>query len=93
MGSIKVAVRAFALLKERIGAGEVIMYLPEGATVEQLIEAMGEKYGRDLPNILLTRDHELADDVLVSLDGTRVDAGDPVHEGSLVFFIPPLSGG
>ncbi|MFQ5826227.1 MAG: MoaD/ThiS family protein, partial [Dehalococcoidia bacterium] len=73
--------------------GEVTMYLQEGATVKQLIEMLGEKYGQDLTNILLTRDHELSDEVMVSLNGTRVDANDSLQDGSLVFFIPPLSGG
>jgi MoaD family protein len=90
---MRVAVRAFALLKDKIGTGEVTVYLPEGATVKQLIEMLGEKYGEDLTNILLTRDHELSDEVMVSLNGTRVDADDPLQDGSLVFFIPPLSGG
>ncbi|MBI4596297.1 MAG: MoaD/ThiS family protein, partial [Candidatus Tectomicrobia bacterium] len=59
-----------------------------------LIRTLADKYGRDLENILLTDDGALADEVVVSLNDNKVDnANAKLHEGSIIFFIPPLSGG
>ncbi len=91
---MQLTVKAFALLKERLGTGQVVVELKEGATLGDLIRTLASKYGRDLENILLTDDGALADEVVVSLNDNKVDNADaPLTEGSIIFFIPPLSGG
>ncbi len=91
---MQLTVKAFALLKERLGTGQVVVELKEGATLGDLIRTLASKYGRDLENILLTDDGALADEVVVSLNDIKVDRADAkLHEGSIIFFIPPLSGG
>ena len=91
---MQLTVKAFALLKERLGTGQVIVELKEGATLGDLIRTLASKYGRDLENILLTDDGALADEVVVSLNDNKVDNADAkLDEGSIIFFIPPLSGG
>ncbi|MBI4287732.1 MAG: MoaD/ThiS family protein [Chloroflexi bacterium] len=91
---MQLTVKAFALLKERLGTGQVAVELKDGATLGDLIRTLGARYGHDLENILLTDDGALADEVVVSLNDSKVDRADaPLREGSIVFFIPPLSGG
>ncbi|MDO8635146.1 MAG: MoaD/ThiS family protein [Dehalococcoidia bacterium] len=91
---MQLTVKAFALLKERLGTGQVVVELKEGATLGDLIRTLASKYGRDLENILLTDDGALADEVVVSLNDNKVDNADAkLDEGSIIFFIPPLSGG
>lgn len=91
---MQLTVKAFALLKERLGTGQVVVELKDGATLRDLIRHLSARYGRDLENILLAQDGALADEVVVSLDEAKVEGADsPLREGSIVFFIPPLSGG
>ena len=91
---MQLTVKAFALLKERLGTGQVVVELKEGATLGDLIRTLASKYGHDLENILLTDDGALADEVVVSLNDNKVDSADAkLDEGSIIFFIPPLSGG
>lgn len=91
---MQLTVKAFALLKDRLGTGQVVMELKDGATLGDLIHTLGVEYGHDLENILLTDDGALADEVVVSLDGDKVEGADSkLKEGSVLFFIPPLSGG
>lgn len=91
---MQLTVKAFALLKDRLGTGQVVVELKDGATLGDLIRTLGARYGHDLENILLTDDGALADEVVVSLDGDKVEGADSkLKEGSVLFFIPPLSGG
>lgn len=91
---MQLTVKAFALLKERLGTGQVVVELKDGATLGDLIRTLASQFGRDLENILLTDDGALADEVVVSLNDNKVDRADAkLQEGSIIFFIPPLSGG
>ncbi len=76
---MEVTVRLFAMLRERAGAGEVTLELPEGARVEDALERLGEM-AEGLPLVMaVNREYAPADRVL-----------DPGDELAL---IPPVSGG
>jgi MoaE-MoaD fusion protein len=76
---MEVTVRLFAMLRERAGAGEVTLELPEGARVEDVLERLGEM-AEGLPLVMaVNREYAPADRVL-----------DPGDELAL---IPPVSGG
>lgn len=91
---MQVVVKAYALLKQRAGTGEIALEVEEGSTVRHLIELLGEKYGRDLANIVLTTSGEIDSDVLVSHNDVRItDADTPLSQGDLVLFLSPLAGG
>lgn len=79
MGAVEVTVRLFAMLRERAGAGEVVLELPEGARVSDALESLGD-IGRGLPLVMaVNREYAAADQVL--------DQGDELA------LIPPVSGG
>ncbi len=91
---MQVVVKAYALLKQRTGTGEIALEVEEGSTVRHLIELLGERYGRDLANIILTTSGEIDSDVLVSHNDIRItDADTPLSQGDLVLFLSPLAGG
>jgi molybdopterin converting factor subunit 1 len=76
---MEVTVRLFAMLRERAGASEVTVNLPEGARVRDALTALGELTS-DLPLVMaVNREYALEDQVL-----------DPGDELAL---IPPVSGG
>jgi MoaE-MoaD fusion protein len=76
---VEVTIRLFAMLRERAGAGEVTLDLPEGARVGDAIAALGE-VASGLPLVMaVNREYAPEDRVL-----------DPGDELAL---IPPVSGG
>src|SRR5687767_12202642 len=76
---MQVTVRLFAMLRERAGASEVTVELPEGARVRDALDALGH----------------VADGVPVVMAVNREYAPEdaPLGEGDELALIPPVSGG
>ena len=71
--------RLFAMLRERAGAGEVTLELPDGANVRDALDALGD-LADGLPLVLaVNRDYAPEDRVLAP--------------GDELALIPPVSGG
>ena len=76
---MEVTVRLFAMLRERAGAGELVLDLPEGASVRDALDRLGD-LAEDLPLVLaVNREYAPEHQVL--------GAGDELA------LIPPVSGG
>ena len=80
---LRVAVRFFALYRERAGASRVDVELPEGATPAQLLERLRSDYP-SLP---------AATPVLIAVNSEYVSEEAVLQDGDEVAFIPPVSGG
>src|SRR5436305_8823925 len=79
LARVQVTVRLFAMLRERAGASQVTLELPEGASVRDALESLGD-LARGLPlGMAVNREYAPEDQVL-----------DPGDELAL---IPPVSGG
>ena len=76
---MKVTVRLFAMLRERAGAGQVVLELPDGARVCDALDALGD-YAAGLPLVMAVNREYAADD--------RV-----LETGDELALIPPVSGG
>jgi molybdopterin converting factor subunit 1 len=76
---MQVRIRLFAGLRERAGAGEVALELPEGARVADALARLRHVTG-DLP-VVMAVNHEYADEQL------------PLAGGDELALIPPVSGG
>ena len=76
---MKVTVRLFAMLRERAGAGQVVLELPDGARVRDALDALGD-FAAGLPLVMAVNREYAADDHVLA-------AGDEVA------LIPPVSGG
>jgi molybdopterin synthase catalytic subunit len=80
---MKVTVRLFAGLRERAGGQHVDVELPDGASVGDLLEAMGTTpVGRLEPG-----------QCVVAINREYAGAGEPVRAGDEVALVPPVSGG
>jgi MoaE-MoaD fusion protein len=79
LGVVEVTVRLFAVLRERAGAREVTLELPDGARVRDAIAALGG----------------VADGLPVVMAVNREYAGEdaPLDAGDELALIPPVSGG
>jgi molybdopterin converting factor subunit 1 len=80
-----VEVRLFAMLRERAGADSVTVELPDGATVREAVDAVGNHHGLA----------ELLDAMPVVMAVNRDYATDDLslHAGDELALIPPVSGG
>jgi MoaE-MoaD fusion protein len=76
---VQVNVRLFAMLRERAGASEVTLELPDGARVRDAVAELGDLAG-DLPLVMAVNREYAPDDHVL-------DAGDELA------LIPPVSGG
>ena len=76
---MEVTVRLFAMLRERAGAGQVVLELPDGARVRDALDALGD-YAAGLPLVMAVNREYAADD--------RV-----LETGDELALIPPVSGG
>jgi molybdopterin synthase catalytic subunit len=76
---VKVTVRLFAMLRERAGAGQVVLDLPDGARVRDALEACGDFAG-SIPLVLAVNREYARDDRVLEADDELA-------------LIPPVSGG
>jgi molybdopterin synthase catalytic subunit len=79
-----IVVKLFAVLRERAGAAEVRLELPEGATVAAARDALGER----APAI-----RDFLPRVAWAVNRTYVTPDAKLHDGDELAAIPPVSGG
>lgn len=79
-----VSVRLFAGLHQLIGERELQMSLPDGATVDQLRNTLGQQY----PVV-----QALLPTLVCAIDEEYVDPSQVLRDGDHVALIPPVSGG
>ena len=76
---MRVTVRLFAMLRERAGAGEIELDLPDGASVGDALERLGD-LAEGLPLVMAVNREYAADDQVLG-------------PGDELALIPPVSGG
>ena len=79
-----VTVRLFALIREKAGTESLALNLPDGAVVEQAIEAVRHQHPALEPYL---------DNLRFSLHMDFVEADTALRDGDEVVLIPPVSGG
>jgi len=79
-----VRIRLFAMQRELVGARELTLEVPDGASVEDVWAALVERHPGLAPGRPAMR---------FARNGTYADATEPVADGDEVAVIPPVSGG
>lgn len=79
-----VKVRFYAFYREITGAEVIDFELEEGASLGDLIEKIKQQY----PVLQLK-----PDEIIVSLNGRSMPLSTSLHEGDVVSFLPPVTGG
>lgn len=91
---MRVKVSYLSILRDATGVKEEEIQLKEGATVEDLIRHLIEKYGERLRQILT--DSEIEQGIMITLDGallSKADMKNPISDGSEVLIgLPPFGG-
>lgn len=83
LARMNVTVRLFAGLRERAGSDRVTVELPEGASVGELLAAMGQTAVGALD----------PGSCVVAINREYAASATPVHEDDEVALVPPVSGG
>lgn len=81
---MKVTVKFFAILRERVGAGEITKEIQDGSTVADLWQALKRDYPKLAP--VETR-------LLYAVNQNYVKPDHTLKDRDEVVFIPPVSGG
>jgi MoaE-MoaD fusion protein len=84
MGRVKVSLRFFAIVRERIGTGEQTVELPDGSRVADVVGWVQREYA-DLAPLFRTS--------MVMRNQEYVDGDEALADGDEIAFIPPVSGG
>ena len=81
---MKVRVKFFAILREKVGAAEITKEIGAGSTVADLWQALQKDYPKlDVPGIRL----------LYAVNQNYVTPDYALKESDEVVFVPPVSGG
>ena len=79
-----VTVRMYAGLRDLVGAREITMELPVGATVATLRDQLGAEHPAVVPMLPV---------LVCAVDEEYVSVEHPLRDGDRVALIPPVSGG
>lgn len=79
-----VTVRLFAVLRDRAGAGELSLELPDGATAGGAVERLGERF----PSL-----HDLLPRTAVAVNQEYAPRSAVLNDRDELALIPPVSGG
>ncbi|MEK6600836.1 MAG: molybdopterin converting factor subunit 1 [Candidatus Binatota bacterium] len=81
---MKVKVKFFAILRERVGTGEITKEIREGSTIGELWESLKKEYPKLAPVEMR---------LLYAVNQNYVSADHVLKEKDEVVFVPPVSGG
>lgn len=81
---MKITLRLFASVREIVGAAELVLEAPDGCTLGQLVQGVGETYPRLKP---------LAPALMLAVNREYRTADHRLADGDEVGLIPPVSGG
>lgn len=92
---MKVKARFYGILTEWVGAGEIDIELPAGASYGNLLNEIGRLYGKDMPEKLWNKElNDFAGSVsAVDSDGNTVSRDSPLKEGEEITFLLKVAGG
>ncbi|HHM12064.1 MAG TPA: MoaD/ThiS family protein [Planctomycetaceae bacterium] len=82
--SLRVSVRMFAAVRERLGRDQMAMELPVGATIADLRKSLCEHF----PGLVPIWNH-----AGFAIDDVYVSESSPIESDTEVCVIPPVSGG
>ena len=81
---MKVRVKFFAILRERVGTGEITKEIQEGSTVGELWKMLQQDY----PKLASVKTR-----LLYAVNQDYVNLGYVLKENDEVVYVPPVSGG
>jgi MoaD family protein len=88
-----VKVRLFHELRSAAGGGEIIL---DAKNVGELLQVLGERYGKTPRNVLFDEEGRLREYAFVYINNVLqkpVDMSVPLKNGDVMLVIPPVSGG
>jgi len=97
---IKITVNFYGITKDLVDKKKDELYLPEGATVRQLLELLSDRYGTGFKEKIFTSKGNLQQNVKIVIDGHMIDynrlditLGEGGERWMEMFIFPSIAGG
>jgi len=94
---MKITVKYFAALREIVGKKEDLLELDADLTVENLLEALSDKYGEEFQEYIYNEEGRLRENLQFLIDGKSISTSKGIktklHNSSQFVIIPPVGGG
>ncbi len=96
--SLKINVRLFAAVRELVGAHEETLELPEGGTVENLLDLLVQRHGKPFRDYIYNeKNGELRRSIQILVGDKPTSAlnglSTVLTDGCILAIIPPVGGG
>ncbi len=88
---MRVKVKVFASLREKLGTGEVEVEVDEYATLSRLLCRLAELWPKVFEGVVV--EGGLSEGYNVLLNGVTVDVDAKLRDGDVVAILPPVGGG
>jgi len=89
-----IKIRFFATFKEIVGKGEITHNLRSITTLGQVLNMLGEKYGKDFKQTINKNTGQIDINTLVMLNGKNVrDTDVKLKDNDMIIITVPLGGG
>lgn len=94
---IKIEARYYAYLREITGKFSEIILINEGATINDFLRIIIDKYGERMRRYILDDNGEVRSNITIAINAQKI-AGDsvksyPLKNEDVVVIIPPIAGG
>jgi len=94
---MKITVKYFAALREIVGKKEDLLEFDEDLTVENLLGALSNKYGKEFQEYIYDEEGRLRENLQFLIDGKSISTTKGIktrlHDSSQFVIIPPVGGG
>jgi len=94
---MRVSVRLFTTLRELVGKRRVELQLPNGATVQTLLDRLSELYGHSFTSYIYDEEGKLRNYLQLLLNGENIrnlgGLQTRLKEGDTLIILPPAGGG
>lgn len=88
-----VEVVAYPPYRAGLGAGALLLEMPDGATLRDVLRALAQRSREFEPYAAALKDEWLWGQLLVHSKGEMVRLDDQVREGDCLELLPPIAGG
>jgi molybdopterin synthase sulfur carrier subunit len=92
---MQIRIELFSLAREVIGEPQLMVEVPEGSTVLQLISHLAEQKGEKFARLIRKPDGSFSSSIAIALNDQQISLTDPIplSEGDEISILPAISGG